>query len=115
MMLESQGNAEHFRNSILPSNDVSVTYHAWKTTMKPGFEEVATDIGSHLTPETSAKMLKQYQQMMMSRPLSQNPSVSMEDCEFIIMEHSVRADGPCICGSVKMFKDCCGQKVVAAK
>ena len=115
MMMESQGNADGSRNSVPPSNEASITYQAWKDTMKPGFDKVAKDISSHLTPEISAKILKKYRQMMNNRHHSQAPSVSMEDCEFIIMEHSVRPDGPCICGSLKKFKDCCGQKLIAAK
>ena len=112
---ESGDNDGTSRRRFPPANESSITYQAWKKTMKPGFEKVSEDIAEKLTPEMSAKMLKSFQQMMKNKPPSQAPSISMDDCEFMIMEHTVRADGPCICGSVKMFKDCCGQKLVAAK
>jgi uncharacterized protein YchJ len=84
-------------------------------TMELGFKKVAKDIANNLTPEVSAKMLKKYQQLMKTKGLSQPVSISMDECEFMIMEHTVRADGPCICGGPKMFKDCCGQKIVAER
>jgi hypothetical protein len=98
-----------------PENEESVTHQAWMKTMKPGFKDVAKDIANNLTPEVSAKMLKKYQQLMKTKTQSQPVSISMDDCEFMIIEHTVRADGPCICGGSKMFKDCCGQKMVAEK
>jgi len=83
--------------------------------MKPGFMEMANDLSPKLTPEVSAKMLKQYQDLIKNNPESIAPTVSMDDCNFIIKEQSVRFDGPCICGGSKMFKDCCGEKIVAAR
>ncbi len=112
---ETSKTAENSRRSFPPANESSVTYQAWKKTMKPGFEQVSDEVNSHLTPEISAKLLKNYQQLMKNRPPSQAPTISMDDCEFMIMEHTVRLEGPCICGSVKMFKDCCGEKLAASK
>lgn len=109
---ESGENDGNSRRSFPPTNEMSITYQAWKKTMKPEFEKVSDEINSHLTPEMSAKLFKNYQQMMANKPQSQAPTISMEDCEFMIMEHTVRADGPCICGSAKMFKDCCGKTLV---
>ena len=113
--MEQTPQNEEAREYGPPSNEASVTHQAWMRTMKSGFKDVAKDIASNLTPEASATLLKKFQQLIKDKPQSEAPSVSMEDCEFIIMEHSVRPNGPCICGSSKMFKDCCGQKVVAAK
>jgi hypothetical protein len=83
--------------------------------MKPGFKEAARDISGNLTPEVSAALLKKFLGLMKDKPQSELPSISMDDCEFMIMEHSVRPNGPCICGSSKLFKDCCGQKAVTTQ
>jgi hypothetical protein len=94
-----------------PTNDGSITYQAWMKTSKAGFSDVAKEVASHLTPEESAKLFVRYQDISKSKSQSETPSIGMDDCDFIIMEHSVRLDGPCICGSPKLFKDCCGQKL----
>lgn len=98
-----------------PQNPSSVTHQAWMKTMKPGFRDVAQDIQNKLTPEKSAQMFKRFQQLMKSNSQRENPLISMDECEFIIMEHNVRPDGPCICGSTRLFKDCCGRELVAAR
>lgn len=113
--MEQTSRTKEAREYGPPSNEASVTHQAWMRTMKPGFKDVAKDIASNLTPEASAALLKKFQQLIKDKPQSELPSISMEDCEFIIMQHSVRPNGPCICGSSKMFKDCCGQKLVAAQ
>jgi hypothetical protein len=113
--LEQTEHTEEGRSYGPPPNEASVTHQAWMRTMKPGFKEVAKDIANNLTPEVSAALLKKFQGLMKDKPQSELPSISMDDCEFMIMEHSVRPNGPCICGSSKLFKDCCGQKGVAAQ
>ena len=112
---DSAAHKNETEHSGPPKNDASVTYRAWTKTLRPGFSEVAQKMSSQLTPEASAKMLKKFQDLIKTKGQSEPPSVSMDECEFMIMEHSVRFEGPCICGSQKMFKDCCGQKIVAAK
>jgi hypothetical protein len=39
--------------------------------------------------------------------------IDLEEFDFVVRKHNVRISGPCICGSEKLFKDCCGREIVA--
>lgn len=95
-----------------PENEKSVTHQMWTKTMKPGYRNPARR-QLKLTDEENKKMLKRFREIAKKRPASGQPfQGSMDDCDFVLIPHMVRADGPCICGSTKLFKDCCGRELV---
>lgn len=95
-----------------PPNEMSATHKIWSINMRPGYRNPLNSEGK-VTPEQSAKLFKEYQEALKkSTPTDKPFDESMEDCEFMMIEHQVRADGPCICGGEKLFKDCCGKKMI---
>jgi hypothetical protein len=108
-LTEEQQIAES-RNGVPREDQQSVTSRLWDKTMAPGFRNLRKT--REIPPEVSAKMLAEFQEMMKSRGSTDKPaSGSLDDCDFLIMEHSVRWNGPCICGSQKAFGDCCGKGI----
>ncbi|HEY3914695.1 MAG TPA: SEC-C domain-containing protein [Verrucomicrobiae bacterium] len=99
--------------SIPPENDKSITHRLWQKIMRPGYKAKAR---TFLTPEKSAEMLRKFQEIAKKAPAdSRMFTGSMDDCDFIMVQHFVRTDGPCICGSAKLFKECCGHKLVKSR
>ena len=95
-----------------PENENSITHQLWKELMRPGYRDPGRR-HLNLTKEASDKMLKRFQDLARKGSLSEQPlQGSAEDCDFMIVQHMVRPDGPCICGKPKLFKECCGRELV---
>lgn len=63
-----------------------------------------------LSPEVSAKMLEHFKSLMKDGMPPKVPfSGTQEDFDFTILKQTVRPTGPCVCGSTKSFKECCGR------
>jgi len=95
-----------------PEFEVSVTHQAWKKFMKPGYRE-RTPLKQKMSPEGEEKMMDHIREMMKGVVPASPPDLSIDDCDFVVHKRNVRVDGPCICGSDRMFKDCCGREIVA--
>ncbi len=95
-----------------PEFEASVTHQAWKKFMKPGYRE-RTPLKQKMSPEGEEKMMDHIRKMMKGVVPASSPDLSIDDCDFVVHKRNVRLDGPCICGSDRMFKDCCGRKIVA--
>jgi hypothetical protein len=95
-----------------PSFEASVTHQAWKKFMKPGYRE-RTPLKQKMSPEGERKMMDHMRKIMAGVAPGGPSDMSIEECDFVVHNRQVRADGPCICGSDRMFKDCCGREIVA--
>ena len=94
-----------------PKNEESLTHQLWQRVMKKGYRE-RSHSEQKLSPDVSAKLLKQAQSWVKEGvPTDKTFNDSMDECDFMVFKHMVRLDGPCICNSGKMFKDCCGSKL----
>jgi hypothetical protein len=94
-----------------PEFEASVTHQAWKKFMKPGYRE-RTPLKQKMSPEGEEKMMDHIRKMMKGVVPAGPPDLSIDDCDFVVNKRNVRLDGPCICGSDRMFKDCCGREIV---
>jgi hypothetical protein len=95
-----------------PEFEASVTHQVWKKFMKPGYRE-RTPLKQKMSPEGEEKMMDHIRKMMKGVVPAGPSDLSIDDCDFVVHKRNVRLDGPCICGSDRMFKDCCGREVVA--
>jgi hypothetical protein len=95
-----------------PEFEASVTHQAWKKFMKPGYRE-RTPLKAKMLPEGEEKMMDDIREMMKGVVPAGSSDLSIDDCDFVVHKRNVRLDGPCICGSDRMFKDCCGREIVA--
>lgn len=97
-----------------PEDPRSVTYQLWKSLMvlPPGVPSQTLK----LSPETSAKLFKEFQSTLKNGTPAIEPfKGSQDDIKFMALRHKVRLDGPCICGSEKKFLDCCGKSLAKSK
>jgi hypothetical protein len=95
-----------------PENEASLTHQLWQKVMKAGYKNHKHP-DKDLPPEVSAKIYERLQQQIKEgTPTDQPFNESMDDCEFMAIKHTVRLNGPCICSSGKLFKDCCGRKLI---
>jgi hypothetical protein len=112
--LDKEQQAEEGRLSGPPENDASVTHQLWKKLMKPGYRDPKRR--PKLSDEAAAKMLQEYQSLIKGNLTpSQPPTGQNEDYDFMMVQHEVRRDGPCICGSGRNFEDCCGRGIVTPR
>jgi hypothetical protein len=95
-----------------PEFEASVTYQAWKKFMKAGYRSSA-QLKDKISPETGSKMMEHIRKIMEGVVPTDGSAVSIDDCDFVVRKQYVRPDGPCICGSDRMFRDCCGREIVA--
>lgn len=95
-----------------PENEASLTHQLWQKIMTAGYRNHKHP-DQNVPPEVSVKILERLRrQIKEGIPTDQPFNESMEDCEFMAIQHTVRLDGPCICNSGKLFKDCCGRRLV---
>ena len=66
-----------------------------------------------MSMEKKKKIMDHIHKIMEGVAPANAPDMSIDECDFVVHERHVRPDGPCICGSDRMFKDCCGREVVA--
>jgi hypothetical protein len=98
-----------------PENEASVTHQLWEKTMKAGYRNRKRS-EQKISKEDAAKIYERLQRRIKEGvPTNQNFNESMDDCDFMAVQHTVRLDGPCICSSGKLFKDCCGSKIIGSK
>jgi hypothetical protein len=95
-----------------PEFEASVTYQAWKKFMKPGYRSRA-QLKNKMAPEDGNKMMEHIRRVMQGVVPEDRSNASIDECDFVVHKRYVRPDGPCICGSDRMFKDCCGREIVA--
>jgi len=95
-----------------PEFEASVTYQAWKKFMKPGYRS-CVQLKDKISPDTGTKMMEYIRKIMQAVVPADDSDVSIDECDFVVRKQNVRLDGPCICGSDRMFKDCCGREIVA--
>ena len=94
-----------------PENEESLTHQLWQKVMKKGYRQRSRS-EQKVSPEVSEKLFKQAQSWVKQGVTTDKTfNSSMDDCDFMVVKHMVRLDGPCICSSGKMFKDCCGSKL----
>lgn len=93
-----------------PQRAGSPTCRAWGMVaqLPAGVKKGRLDLSS----EVSAKMLKHFKSFLHDgKPPNEPFSGSQEELDFMVMQHSVRPNGPCICGGEKRFIDCCGRNL----
>ena len=106
--LTNEQREEESPTSGPPENEKSVTHRAWQKVMRPGYRERSRQ--KMKPPPEGFKSVADWKQLVdTSTPMNQ--PMQEDDCDFMIVKHSVRLDGPCICGGEKLFKDCCGRGI----
>jgi SEC-C motif len=95
-----------------PEFEASMTYQAWKKFMKPGYRNRA-QLKNKMSPDIGEKVMEHIRKVMQGVVPEDRSNISIDDCDFVVHKRYVRPDGPCICGSDRMFKDCCGREIVA--
>lgn len=91
-----------------PENNASVTHRLWAKVMKPGYRGL-----KRLSPDVAQRMFSEIKKSTDTcQPTGEPPNGSLDDCDFVVVKHHVRVNGPCICGSEKKFKECCGKNIV---
>jgi SEC-C motif-containing protein len=92
-----------------PENEQSITHRLWQKLMTPGYRD-SKRLERSLCPEAERKLMEHVRNLVATRTPNRGASSgSLDDCNFVVRKHSVRLDGPCICGSDKSFEDCCGR------
>ena len=95
-----------------PENDASVTHCLWKKHMRPDYRNCLRLEGN--LPSEAAKRVMEYVRKLMKTgvPTEESPiHGSLDDCDFVAIPQEVRLDGPSICGSDLLFRDCCGRNI----
>lgn len=92
-----------------PENAESVTHRLWSRAMKPGYRDQRP-----LSSETQKKLFEAVRERAKNNTPTKSQAGSLDDCDFVLIKHHVRAGGPCICGSERLFKDCCGREIGGA-
>jgi hypothetical protein len=95
-----------------PEFEASVTFQIWKKFMKPGYR-TRPQLEEKMSPEASRKMMDHIRKIMDNVVSTEASDVSIDECDFVVRKHNVRLDGPCICGSDRIFRECCGREIVA--
>lgn len=90
-----------------PLFEHSFTFQVWKKFMKPGWRD-NLPLKGKTVPEGERAPIKHIFDLM-SDAVPADPSKSSDDCDFVVRKHFVRLSGPCICGSDRTFRDCCGK------
>lgn len=108
--LTPEQQSEHLSTNCPPIVETSHTYRIWEKRMQPGYRKRAGK-ASNLTPEESSKIFQKFQETIKNRTQGDGTPISSDDADFIIQQHYVYAEGPCICGSSKKFLECCGKKM----
>ena len=80
-----------------------------------GFRQIVIgeSLKQKMSPEGEQKMMNHIRKVMEGVALADPSDMSIDECDFVVHKRHVRPDGPCICGSDRMFKDCCGREIVA--
>jgi len=91
-----------------PENEKSVTHRLWQKVMRPGYRNRSRR--KLKPPPEGFKSVADWKKLVNTSTLTDQP-IQEDDCDFMVVKHSVRLDGPCICGSGKLFKDCCGRGI----
>jgi hypothetical protein len=110
--LTAKEQEEERHRSGPPGFEASVTHQAWERFMKPGYRE-HTPLKHKMSPEGEQKMMDHIRKIMEGVAPADPSDISIDECDFVVHKRHVRPDGPCICGSDRMFKDCCGREIVA--
>ena len=95
-----------------PEFEASVTYQTWKKFMKPGYRSRA-QLRNKMSPELGEKLMDHIRKIMQGVVPSGPSDASIDECDFVVHKRNVRLNGPCICGSDRMFRDCCGREIAA--
>jgi len=96
-----------------PEFEASPTYHAWKKFMKPGYRSRARTGSDKMSPEVGQKVMDHIRNIMRGVVPDGSSNLTIDECDFVVRKQNVRLDGPCICGSDRKFRDCCGRQIVA--
>jgi hypothetical protein len=91
-----------------PPFNASQTYLIWKRFMRPDYRERSLE--RKIPPEVGKKMSQHISNLMKNATTAGDENISLDDCTFVARKHLVRSDGPCICGSDKIFARCCGAR-----
>lgn len=94
-----------------PEFEASPTYQAWKKFMKPDYRQRAIS-GQRMPPEAGPKSMEDIRKIMRDAVPDESSDRSIDECDFVVRKQHVRLDGPCICGSDRIFRNCCGQEIV---
>jgi hypothetical protein len=94
-----------------PKYDQSITYQIWRKFMKPGWRD-NVPLKEKMSAEAEQKMMQHISELMKGAVPAESMAGSLDDCDFAVRKHSVRLDGPCICGSHMTFRECCGRGIV---
>lgn len=103
---------EERQRSGPPEFEVSVTYQIWKKFMKPHYRK-SPQLKDQMSPESSRKLMEHIRKIMDNVIPTDSSDPSIDDCDFVVRKQQVRVDGPCICGSDRIFRECCGREIVA--
>jgi hypothetical protein len=90
-----------------------VTFQVWQKQMNPNYRRRGPrNLLDTLPPEVLEKVVKHVvTRLEQSTPSSTPISSDDPNVDFVAKKKSVRYDDPCICGSEKIFGECCGKNL----
>lgn len=92
-----------------PENGNSPTHRVWKQFMR---EDYRNQKRLELTPEMEKKLVEEVLRRLdgPGQPIPGGPG-PLGQGDFAVRKFSIAWDGPCFCGSNRIFRVCCGQKL----
>jgi hypothetical protein len=94
-----------------PVFEHSLTFQIWTKFMKPGWRN--DRLKEKLSSTAEDKMFKHVSKLLAEAAPGTSPHQASDDCDFLVKRQFVRFSSPCICGSDKTFRDCCGRELAA--
>lgn len=91
----------------------SVTFQVWQKQMSPNYRRRGPrNLLDTLAPEVLEKVVKHVvTRLEQSTPSSTPVSSDDPNVDFVAKKKSIRYDDPCICGSERIFGECCGKNL----
>lgn len=83
----------------------SFTARMWAKHMKP-ISQKRENLAKSLSPEDQRRLIDKCNAMMNGE--MDDAPLSEEDQDFLFRKVEIHRDGPCVCGSNKSFRECCG-------
>lgn len=83
----------------------SFTARMWAKHMKP-VSQRRENLAKSLSPEDQRRLIDQFKAMMNGE--KDDAPLSEGDQDFLFRSVEIHRDGPCVCGSDKSFRECCG-------
>lgn len=83
----------------------SFTAQMWAKHMKP-VSQNRENLAKSLSPEAQRRLIDKYKSMM-NGEMDDDPTPE-GNVDFLFRPMEIHRDGPCICGSSKSFRECCG-------